>query len=454
MLNSLQHSLNKVARVNATKLYLASQISTASSQMVGEERAVVIRAFTKNQSELERFNRDFYTSSAQANENVRLISSLIETPAGRQAVSMLRKLLSDAVESHKELYAFAKAGNSDAALGVLNRQILPLMNSTNKSAAELIQQQKDLMAQDLARADVSASQNHFILGFAIAASLVVGVFGIFVVRGVNKVLLQNATELAEGASQVASAARQVSNASQSLAQGATQQAASIEETSASTIEIGAMTRKNSESTALAAELVARSEQQFTQTAETLQQMVAAMAGISKSSGEISKVIKVIDEIAFQTNILALNASIEAARAGEAGMGFAVVADEVRSLAHRSAQAARETAGLIEESIARSNEGGLKVDEVAKAVQGATEQSLKIKDLVNEVKAGSQEQTLGIDQIGKAISQMEQVTQANAATAEQTAAAAEQLSAQSQALNSIVNRLRAMVAGTKTGSISA
>ena len=264
----------------------------------------------------------------------------------------------------------------------------------------------------------------------------------------------SANELAEGASQVASAASQVSTASQTLAQGATQQAASIEETSASTIEIGAMTRKNSESSQRAAELVTNSEQKFVEAAETLGQMFTAMAGISKSSGEISKVIKVIDEIAFQTNILALNASIEAARAGEAGMGFAVVADEVRSLAQRSAQAARETAGLIEESIARSNEGRLKVDLVAQAVQGATEHSIKIRSLVDEVKAGSQEQTLGIDQIGKAISQMEQVTQTSAATAEQTAAAAEQLSAQSQALNSIVNQLRAMVVSSKTSPTSA
>ena len=128
------------------------------------------------------------------------------------------------------------------------------------------------------------------------------------------------------------------------------------------------------------------------------------------------------------------------------MGFAVVADEVRNLAQRSAKAAKETAGLIEESIARSNEGRLKVDEVTLAVGGATEQSIKIENLVDDVKAGSQEQTQGIDQIGKAITQMERVTQTNAATAEQTASAAEQLNAQSQALNSIVNQLKAMVRG--------
>ncbi|MCC6391421.1 MAG: methyl-accepting chemotaxis protein, partial [Bryobacterales bacterium] len=178
--------------------------------------------------------------------------------------------------------------------------------------------------------------------------------------------------------------------------------------------------------------------------------VVAMGEINTQSDKISKIIKVIDEIAFQTNILALNAAVEAARAGEAGMGFAVVADEVRNLAQRCAQAAKDTASLIEESIAKSNDGKVKVDQVASMIRAITEESAKVKTLVDEVNLGSQEQTRGIEQIGKAIIQMEQVTQKTAANAEESASAAEELNAQSETLKDVVERLAAMVGGAAGG----
>src|SRR4051794_17043018 len=172
-------------------------------------------------------------------------------------------------------------------------------------------------------------------------------------------------------------------------------------------------------------------------------MISSMKEINSSSEKISKIIRVIDEIAFQTNILALNAAVEAARAGEAGMGFAVVADEVRNLAQRCAQAAKDTAVLIEESISRTTEGGKKLTEVTEVIQAITENTMNVKILVDEVSCGSQEQSRGIEQISKAILQMEHVTQTNASGAEESAAASEEMSAQADMLRQIGERLRAM-----------
>ena len=205
-----------------------------------------------------------------------------------------------------------------------------------------------------------------------------------------------------------------------------------------------MARQNSQNSRLAADLVTQSQSKFVETNQSLDQMIVAMGEIKTQSEKISKIIKVIDEIAFQTNILALNASVEAARAGGAGMGFAVVADEVRNLAQRCAQAARDTTDLIEESIAKSKDGKAKVDQVAGAVREITEESIKVRSLVDQVNLGSQEQARGNERIGGAIAQMEHVTQRTAASAQDGSEAAKQLNAQSMALKEIVERLAGMV----------
>jgi methyl-accepting chemotaxis protein/methyl-accepting chemotaxis protein-1 (serine sensor receptor) len=153
---------------------------------------------------------------------------------------------------------------------------------------------------------------------------------------------------------------------------------------------------------------------------------------------------VIDEIAFQTNILALNAAVEAARAGEAGLGFAVVADEVRNLAQRCAQAAKDTAGLIEESIATSHHGNSQLDQVAGAVRSITENSSRVKALVDEVSLGSQEQARGMEHISRAVIQMEQVTQNSAAAAKDGASSGSELSSHAATLQDLVHEMRKMV----------
>lgn len=243
---------------------------------------------------------------------------------------------------------------------------------------------------------------------------------------------------------VASGAMQVASASRSLAEGATEQVTSIEDIAASARETGSMANVNAEKTSAAGELVGREQHQFHSTGVLLGEMVTAMNEIDTASERISRIIKVIDEIAFQTNILALNAAVEAARAGEAGLGFAVVADEVRSLAQRCAQAARETAELIEESVARSHSGKKKVDDVATAIRTLTEQSAGVRTLIDEVQLGSREQLRALERIGTALHEIEGVTQHAASGAEEGSSAADELTAQAGALRDVVVSLEQAV----------
>lgn len=281
-----------------------------------------------------------------------------------------------------------------------------------------------------------------------ALAIVMGAVGAWlVIRGINRALSRTVSELNSCADQFVSAAAQVAASSQSLAQGASEQAASLEETAASSEQINSMAQRNTESSGVATELMATAQKNFDQTHCTLEDMVKAMAEIGASSGKISKIIKVIDDIAFQTNILALNAAVEAARAGEAGMGFTVVADEVRNLAQRCAQAARDTAVLIQESITRSNEGKAKVDQVSSAIRAITGESVEISTLVHEINLGSQEQARGIEQVGKALQQIERVTQSNAANAEESASAASELKAQAENLRDVVHLVSTLVHST-------
>jgi methyl-accepting chemotaxis protein len=331
---------------------------------------------------------------------------------------------------------------------------VPVAAEMTRSSEKLFEAVDRLMAASVVESSSTVSRSTWMVAVLLIVAGLAGLAALLTLRGATRTLSQLTAEMAEGAEQVAKAAAQVSRSSQSLAQGASEQAAAIEETSASTEEITTMIQRNADNSKASATHMMESARQVEEANRALKDMVSSMEGINASSDKVAKIIKVIDEIAFQTNILALNAAVEAARAGEAGMGFAVVADEVRNLAQRSAQAAKDTAALIEESITRSREGSGKLDQVAGVIRTITDSTGKVKTLVDEVKQGSEEQARGIQQIAKAISQMEQVTQKAAATAEESASAGQEMSAQADTLRMALHRLQDLVGAGDTGEIRA
>jgi len=243
------------------------------------------------------------------------------------------------------------------------------------------------------------------------------------------------------AHQIQAGSGQISSSSQNVSEGATRSASSIQEISASLSEMAAQTRQNAQSAQQANRIAAKARDAAKSGDQQMHAMTVAMEEIQASSQQISKVIKVIDEIAIQTNLLALNAAVEAARAGDAGRGFGVVAEEVRNLAQRSAQAAKETATMIEGSIAKVAEGGRSARQTQEALGGITASVQEVDTLVSEIAHASTEQATGIAQIEKGLNELETVTQQNSATAEETAAATEELSGQSQELLGMLRRFR-------------
>lgn len=289
-----------------------------------------------------------------------------------------------------------------------------------------------------------------VLGFIVLAAVIIcGIYMNHVSSAIIGRIGQVVSGLVAASDQIAVSSGHLTTASQQLAEGASEQASSLEETSSSLEEMASMTRQNSDNAFQANQLMTEAGEVAGKANDSMNRLTSSMAEITNASEETQKIVKTIDEIAFQTNLLALNAAVEAARAGEAGSGFAVVADEVRNLALRAADAAKNTAQLIEGTVSRIREGAGLVERTNEEFKQVSSAVTKSGGIVGEIAAASREQAQGIDQINRAVSEMDKVVQQNAANAEESASASEEMSAQAEQMREFVGGLAAIVGGGKS-----
>ncbi|WP_180129046.1 methyl-accepting chemotaxis protein [Rhodoferax sp. BLA1] len=380
--------------------------------------------------------------------------------------------------SVQKLYAAADAGNADGAMEELKAATDPLHVEVRNLLIEAGKKQESYSKDATERVAAAVDRTANIIMGIMALAIVMGIgFGVAVIRSVQKQLggdpadavdavarvsggdLATRVEVSaadqsslmaqlekmrlglsdtfksvrHSAQTVSQATHEISSGTNDLSARTERQAAALEETSSSMEQLGSSASQNADSAQTAHQLAGKASAVASQAGDMVAQVIQTMKGINDSSDKIANIIGVIDSIAFQTNILALNAAVEAARAGEQGRGFAVVASEVRSLAHRSAEAAKEIKGLIDTSTHNVAEGATVVNKTGATMGELVDAIRRVSDLIGEISSASSEQSLGVQQVGQAVAQMDEATQQNAALVEESAASVESLKEQAQQL---------------------
>jgi methyl-accepting chemotaxis protein len=313
------------------------------------------------------------------------------------------------------------------------------------SAGRLTHHGSRLTGDSAVQARSQLDRTTWILAAAGPVGLTLGIgLAALIVRGITRKLRQVAGELGKAASEVAGAASHVAGSAVTLAEQSAEQTASIGQVSAASNQINSVAARNAHNSDAAARSTTEASKHIHEADQNLDRMVESMQEIGASNGKIAATMKVIDSIAFQTNLLALNAAVEAARAGEAGLGFAIVADEVRNLARRTADAARDTAAIIEDSIGKSAAGQARLDQVASAIRAMTASAGEMQRLVEEVREGSQQQAQEIEIVAETIGRMEVAARRTGVSASAGTSAADRLTAQSASLDKTLDHLNRLI----------
>lgn len=445
--------LHKASKAMSTmyndKLLPISYFGDIRDDIVRIDNGLLKLITSDNASIKSKIYASFTEWNGEINDKFGKYEAIKLDPYEVETVSKYKKYLEQFNTLQQVTISLAKQGKNAQAMAYYKRN-----SAVTESLADTAMALADYNVTEAEKIDKQNDKDtvlaNFILIFTIVSALILLIsMGMMISNMISKPIKDAISGLSTGSDEVSSAASQVASASQALAEGASEQAAAVQETSSTLEETSSMVHQNRENTQQAAVLARQAKQYAEKSNDEMVKMSTSMSELKNSSNEIAKIIKVIDEIAFQTNILSLNAAVEAARAGDAGKGFAVVAEEVRNLAQRSAQAAKDTTVIIESNIDLSENSVNIAKAVKESVESIGEQATKVSDLLEEISVATNEQAQGVEQINKAVSQMEMALQSNAATADESAAASRSLQEQAINVRDIVDSLIVLVDGTDT-----
>jgi methyl-accepting chemotaxis protein len=446
-----ENALKHVNDVRMPGIQSLATIKETQTSLRVSERSLLIHEFSSNE---ELKNRQ-YENAADALKKMDEASKIFESLPKSNEQTVLWNQVKTSWEIWKKDYSqylgLIKSNKREEALALTNGPMRDSFFKATKNIDDLIALNVKVSKEAKIEAEEAADRIKLLAsgGTMIGVILTVA-FGIFFPFMITRPINHAIAGLNKGSEQVVSASSQITSASQSLAEGASKQASAVEETSSSIEEMSSMTKQNAENAQHASVMMSEdARDSYRLITEKMNMMQKVIEDSVKASEETSKVIKTIDEIAFQTNLLALNAAVEAARAGEIGAGFAVVADEVRNLALRSAESAKNTESMIEDSNKKIRQASALFEEVNSELSNNRHIAKKVTGLVNEIAAASLEQAQGIEQINKAIQEMDKIVQHNAANAEETTSTAVKMDAQAEKMKDNVMELVTLIEGTSS-----
>ena len=440
----LHGAVDTLSESDSVKLSLAGELTGITEGLRRVEQAALVHALEHDDRGLRAQRVEGESEIASFGGIVAKFEPLLVTVEGKAMVAGLKEDHGQIAGDQATYFRLLAAGETAEAESLLSSKLTPEATQAAEVGERLLEREKSRFQKTGGDVVAEVALGRELIGIALVLAFFLGFLVYRVIVRLDQELRMSVEEMTQGANEVASAAAQIAEASQTLAQETTRQAAQVEETSAASEQISSMARRNAEHSSSATMISKKMGGDLAENKGVLDDAVEAMAAIATSSEQIQRIISVIDQIAFQTNILSLNAAMEAARAGEAGAGFAVVADEVRSLAVRCAEAAGSTSMLVESCVSASSKGKRHVEQVAERGYRISEQFSGMSGLMEGIHHGSKEQSAGSLQVNRALTLMEESTQKNAAVAEESAAAAEELTAQSENLKELSRRLRVMV----------